>query len=119
MDLSPGGGAARGPNAGLIPSVAMRSELMSIALPLPAGLRQRTVRGVNGLDMHLLEAGQAGKPCLLMLHSFPELTCSWRKLMPVLADAGYHVIAPDQRGDTAAPPAGTSATTPCCPNSAC
>ena len=33
-----------------------------------------------------------------MLHGFPELAYSWRKVMPTLADAGYHVVAPDQRG---------------------
>ncbi len=48
--------------------------------------------------MHLLEAGDAARPCLLLLHGFPELAYSWRKLMPPLADAGYYVIAPDQRG---------------------
>ena len=71
---------------------------MPAALPLPAAIRSRLVRGINGLDMHLLEAGQVGQPCLLLLHGFPELAYSWRKLMPLLADAGYHVIAPDQRG---------------------
>ena len=35
---------------------------------------------------------------MLLLHGFPELAFSWRKVMPVLAEAGYHVIAPDQRG---------------------
>ena len=39
-----------------------------------------------------------GRPCLLLLHGFPELAYSWRKVMPALAEAGYHVIAPDQRG---------------------
>lgn len=70
------------------------------ALPLPAGIRSRIVPGVNGLAMHLLEAGHdAGKrPGLLLLHGFPELAWSWRKLMLPLAAAGYHVIAPDQRG---------------------
>ena len=53
---------------------------------------------MNGLRMHLLEAGQPGNPCLLLLHGFPELAYSWRKVMPALAAAGYHVIAPDQRG---------------------
>jgi pimeloyl-ACP methyl ester carboxylesterase len=70
------------------------------ALPLPAGIRSRHVAGINGLDMHVLEAGfDAGKrPVVLLLHGFPELAYSWRKVMPALADAGYHVIAPDQRG---------------------
>ena len=50
--------------------------------------------------MHVLEAGfeTPGRPCLLLLHGFPELAFSWRKVMPALAAAGYHVIAPDQRG---------------------
>jgi pimeloyl-ACP methyl ester carboxylesterase len=65
---------------------------------LPAGIRSRFVDRVNGLRMHLLEAGQPGAPCLLLLHGFPELAYSWRKVMPALAAAGYHVIAPDQRG---------------------
>jgi pimeloyl-ACP methyl ester carboxylesterase len=53
---------------------------------------------VNGLRMHLLEAGEPGRPALLLLHGFPELAFSWRKVMLPLANAGYHVIAPDQRG---------------------
>ena len=68
--------------------------------PLPAGVRSRRVAGVNGMAVHLLEAGfeVPGCPCLLLLHGFPELSYSWRQLMPALAAAGYHVIAPDQRG---------------------
>ncbi len=67
-------------------------------LPLPAGVRSRMVEGVNGLDMHVLEAGDAGCPAILLLHGFPELAYSWRKVMVPLADLGFHVIAPDQRG---------------------
>jgi pimeloyl-ACP methyl ester carboxylesterase len=67
-------------------------------LPLPPSIRARRVAGINGLDLHVLEAGDAGRPCVLLLHGFPELAYSWRKLMPSLADAGYHVLAPDQRG---------------------
>jgi pimeloyl-ACP methyl ester carboxylesterase len=67
---------------------------------LPNGVRARFVPDINGLTMHLLEAGfeQPGRPCVLLLHGFPELAYSWRKLMLPLAAAGYHVIAPDQRG---------------------
>ena len=65
---------------------------------LAADIRSRTVPNVNGLNLHVLEAGEPGKPCLLLLHGFPELAYSWRKVMPPLAAAGYHVIAPDQRG---------------------
>jgi pimeloyl-ACP methyl ester carboxylesterase len=69
-------------------------------IPLPPTIRSRYVDGINGLRMHVLEAGYEtkGRPLLLLLHGFPELAFSWRKVMPVLADAGYHVIAPDQRG---------------------
>ncbi|HLZ01978.1 MAG TPA: alpha/beta hydrolase [Bradyrhizobium sp.] len=69
-------------------------------IPLPASIRSRYVENINGLRMHVLEAGfeTKGRPCLLLLHGFPELAVSWRKVMPALAGAGYHVIAPDQRG---------------------
>ena len=69
-------------------------------LPLPPGIRSRYVSGINGLTVHVLEAGfeTRGRPCVLLLHGFPELAFSWRKVMPDLAAAGYHVIAPDQRG---------------------
>jgi pimeloyl-ACP methyl ester carboxylesterase len=69
-------------------------------IPLPSGIRSRFVEGINGLRLHVLEAGYEtrGRPCVLLLHGFPELAFSWRKVMPVLAEAGYHVIAPDQRG---------------------
>jgi pimeloyl-ACP methyl ester carboxylesterase len=69
-------------------------------LPLPASIRSRTIEGINGLNVHVLESGfeSPGRPCVLLLHGFPELAFSWRKVMPALADAGYHVLAPDQRG---------------------
>ena len=67
---------------------------------LPAGVRSRILPGINGLDVHVLEAGheQKGRPAVLLLHGFPELAYSWRKQLPALAAAGYHAIAPDQRG---------------------
>ncbi len=76
-----------------------RSTALS-PLPLPGGIRSRHVSGINGLTMHVLEAGfeDSGRPLVLLLHGFPELAWSWRKVMPALAAAGYHVIAPDQRG---------------------
>src|SRR6266404_3603795 len=70
------------------------------AAMLPEGVRARFVDGVNGLRVHLLEAGfeAAGRPLILLLHGFPELAYSWRKLVVPLAEAGFHVVAPDQRG---------------------
>jgi pimeloyl-ACP methyl ester carboxylesterase len=67
---------------------------------IPPGVRSRSVGNVNGLTVHMLEAGYEtpGRPAVLLLHGFPELAYSWRKVMVPLASAGYHVIAPDQRG---------------------
>jgi pimeloyl-ACP methyl ester carboxylesterase len=67
---------------------------------LPAGIRSRFVPDINGLRMHILEAGHEvpGRPCVLLLHGFPELAYSWRNVMLPIAAAGFHVVAPDQRG---------------------
>jgi pimeloyl-ACP methyl ester carboxylesterase len=67
---------------------------------LPAGVRARVIESGTGLNMHVLEAGfeVANRPCVVLLHGFPELAYSWRKVMPLLGAAGFHVIAPDQRG---------------------
>ena len=70
------------------------------ATTLPVGIRSRFVNNSNGLTMHVLETGfnDKDRPCILLLHGFPELAYSWRKIMPLLAAAGYYVVAPDQRG---------------------
>jgi pimeloyl-ACP methyl ester carboxylesterase len=67
---------------------------------LPPGIRSRFVDNVNGLRMHVLEAGfeSKGRQCVLLLHGFPELAYSWRKVMLPIASAGFYVIAPDRRG---------------------
>ena len=67
---------------------------------LPPGIRSRIVNNINGLAMHVLEAGfePKGRPCVLLLHGFPELAYSWRRIMLPLAATGYYVVAPDQRG---------------------
>jgi pimeloyl-ACP methyl ester carboxylesterase len=49
-----------------------------------------------GLSMHVAEAGEG--PLVLLLHGFPETSRSWRHQLPALAAAGYHAVAPDQRG---------------------
>lgn len=48
----------------------------------------------------MLEAGfeVPDRPCILLLHGFPELAFSWREVIPAIAAAGYYVVAPDQRG---------------------
>src|ERR1700746_3277822 len=67
---------------------------------LPSGVRSRFVHDINGLKLQVLEAGfeAQGRPLVLLLHGFPELAYSWRKVMLPLATAGFRVIAPDQRG---------------------
>jgi pimeloyl-ACP methyl ester carboxylesterase len=65
-----------------------------------APLRSRLLDNGNGLNMHVLEAGfeTENRPCVLLLHGFPEMAYSWRKVLPLLAAAGFHAVAPDQRG---------------------
>lgn len=65
---------------------------------LPPGIRMRQIENGNGLTMACLEAGDADQPVILLLHGFPELAFSWRRIMLTLAALGYRVIAPDQRG---------------------
>lgn len=94
--------------AALIRPAARASPTGEIALTtstygegtLPKGVRSRIIHGVNGLDIHILEAGyeRPGQPLALLLHGFPDLAYGWRHVIPLLADAGYHVVAPDQRG---------------------
>ena len=48
--------------------------------------------------LHAKAQGPAEGPAVLLLHGFPEFWYGWRKQIPALAEAGFHVIAPDQRG---------------------
>jgi pimeloyl-ACP methyl ester carboxylesterase len=63
---------------------------MTVSFPEPVFYQ------TNGINMAVYEQGQ-GFP-LILAHGFPELAYSWRYQMPALADAGYRVIVPDQRG---------------------
>lgn len=78
---------------------AESSTLAPLENPGP-GIRTRFTANHNGLQIHVLEAGsdEATRPCVVLLHGFPELAYSWRHVMPALAAAGYYVVAPDQRG---------------------
>jgi pimeloyl-ACP methyl ester carboxylesterase len=69
-------------------------------LRLESGIRERYLENINGLRVHILESGfeTPNRPALLLLHGFPDLAFCWRRVMLPLAAAGYHVIAPDQRG---------------------
>jgi pimeloyl-ACP methyl ester carboxylesterase len=61
------------------------------------GVTERVIE-TNGVALRTLEAGRRGDPLVVLAHGFPELAYSWRHQIPVLAAAGYHVLAPDQRG---------------------
>lgn len=52
----------------------------------------------NGVSLHIVEAGRAGSPVLLLLHGFPEFWWAWRHQITPFAEAGFHVVAPDMRG---------------------
>lgn len=66
-------------------------------MTLSPEIRQRTLH-VNGVDLQVLEAGNPADPTVILSHGFPEGAYSWRHQLPALAAAGYHAIAPDQRG---------------------
>ncbi|MDT3398591.1 alpha/beta hydrolase [Streptomyces sp. B1866] len=63
--------------------------------PALAGVTHRDIE-VNGVRLHIAEQGEG--PLVLLLHGFPECWYSWRHQFAPLAAAGYHVVAPDQRG---------------------
>jgi pimeloyl-ACP methyl ester carboxylesterase len=50
----------------------------------------------NGIRVHVAEAGEG--PLVVLLHGFPECWYSWRRQLVALAEAGFHAVAPDQRG---------------------
>ena len=52
----------------------------------------------NGITLHVMEAGPANGPLVLLLHGFPEGWFGWKAQIPALAAAGFRVWAPDQRG---------------------
>jgi pimeloyl-ACP methyl ester carboxylesterase len=52
----------------------------------------------NGISLHVAEAGPANGPLVILLHGFPEFWFCWRSQIGPLADAGFHVVVPDQRG---------------------
>ena len=71
-------------------------------MPTPETLLQHgwseSTKTVNGLNLHVVEAGDEGAPLLILLHGFPEFWWAWRHQITPLADSGYHVVVPDMRG---------------------
>ena len=64
---------------------------------MEAGWTEGT-RPVDGLSLHVVEAGPADGPLLVLLHGFPEFWWAWRHQITPLAERGYHVVVPDMRG---------------------
>jgi epoxide hydrolase 4 len=54
---------------------------------------------VNGIELDVIEAGDCANPAVVLCHGFPECAHSWRHQIGPLVDAGYHVLAPDQRDE--------------------
>lgn len=66
----------------------------------------------NGIRLHVVEKGPADGPFVILLHGFPEFWYGWRAQIDILADAGFRVWAPDQRGyNLSAKPVGINAYT--------
>ena len=61
------------------------------------GVRERIV-GTNGVELFVRDAGPEDGPVVVLAHGFPELGYSWRHVIGPIADAGYRVLVPDQRG---------------------
>lgn len=76
--------------------MAKASQRMSI--PGWSGSVTSSQRKVNGVLIHYVEAGAAEAPLVILLHGFPDFWWGWRHQIGPLADAGFRVVAPDQRG---------------------
>lgn len=67
-------------------------------MPAARAWRSRFAQVSADVRLHYLEAGDPTRPLVVLLHGFPEFSGGWRHQIGPLAEAGYHVIAPDQRG---------------------
>ena len=74
----------------------LRAQNADMLAPfVPADVKHRRVK-VNGINLHIAEQGSG--PLVLLCHGFPESWYSWRRQIPVIAEAGFHAVAPDMRG---------------------
>jgi len=64
--------------------------------PTVPGAERRTITTADGVEVSYLDAGSG--PVVVLAHGFPELAYSWRHQVPALVEAGFRVLAPDQRG---------------------
>ncbi len=73
----------------------MSTQSLLDSLPVAATSARRSV---NGITLHVIEAGTDSGPLVVLLHGFPEFWWGWRRQIGALAQAGCRVIVPDQRG---------------------
>jgi pimeloyl-ACP methyl ester carboxylesterase len=83
-----------------LPKAVENEDVLYGQRTLPRGIRSRRIATHTGMTLHILEAGHTGgtRPCVVLLHGFPELAYTWRNQLLPLAQAGFHVVAPDLRG---------------------
>jgi pimeloyl-ACP methyl ester carboxylesterase len=81
-------------------STARNTDVLYGQDTLPIGIRSRRIDTNNGVTLHILESGfeSPKRPCVVLLHGYPELAYIWRHQLLPLSQAGFHVIAPDLRG---------------------
>jgi pimeloyl-ACP methyl ester carboxylesterase len=82
----------------MILSLGVKGFAASPAQVSPPGAVKPNMRFIqtNGISMRIAEMGSG--PLVVLLHGWPESWYSWRHQLPALADAGFHVVAPDMRG---------------------
>lgn len=73
----------------------MNDEALAVTPDIPLRERQLVV---NGVRLHLVEAGPEDGPLVILLHGFPEFWRAWERQLGPLARAGFRVVAPDLRG---------------------
>jgi pimeloyl-ACP methyl ester carboxylesterase len=82
-------------------------QTLSLAVPI-----EHTTISTNGIRLHVVQAGPADGTPVILLHGFPEFWYGWKHQIPALAEAGFRVYAPDQRGyNLSDKPSGASAYT--------
>jgi epoxide hydrolase 4 len=76
---------------------------------MTSALQHSRIR-LSEVELHVVSAGPPHGPLVVLLHGFPEFWYGWRRQIPALAEAGYRVVVPDQRGyNTSDKPKGVEA----------
>jgi pimeloyl-ACP methyl ester carboxylesterase len=80
-------------DASLLADDSLESSEPSLASDIESDYRK-----VNGVQLHVVTAGDPDNPLVVLLHGFPDFWYGWRDQLASLVDAGYRVVVPDQRG---------------------